>query len=88
MEVALDDPRLLPDLIDFLGRARIDAETGRSGHVFLELPRADGSGEDSLRLELIVTGWEALHPAAGVTIIGTRPRSRRFRPTRRPPGAL
>lgn len=77
MEVVLDDPRLLPDLLEFLGRACVGAEAGRSGHVLLELPRDDGSGEDSLRLELIVAGWEALHPTAGVTIIGTDRRARR-----------
>lgn len=76
MHVALDDPRLVPDLVEFLGRARVAAKAGRSGRILLGLPT---SAEERTRLELIVTGWEAMHPTAGVTFVDSKaqPRFRR-----------
>lgn len=79
MHVALDDPRFVPDLVEFLGRARVAARAGRSGRVLLELP---GTRADRTRLELIVTGWEAMHPTAGARFVDPRPGPRRPRQPR------
>lgn len=84
MHVELDDPRFVPDLMEFLGRARVAARAGKSGRVFLELPGSDESGTDRTRLELIVTAWETMHPTAGLSVTGAR----RYRPSRLPLDAL
>jgi hypothetical protein len=73
VRMTLDDPRFLMDLLEFLSRARVAAKAGKSGSVFVELPAADDSAHARVKLKLIVTGWEAMNPGAGVAFAEQRP---------------
>jgi hypothetical protein len=62
MQLRLDDPVLVPELVAYLRRATCTAVDDGAGLVTVEIATARDTDDAARWLHLIVAGWEALHP--------------------------
>ena len=62
MQIRISDPRLLADLIDFLGRASCVAVHTKACTIEVELPHAPTAAQARRELGLYVAAWQGLHP--------------------------
>jgi hypothetical protein len=70
MRLRLNNPALIPDLIEFL-HTRLDVVTNRVGENEVEVSLLGSYGPDAARmmLQLLVRAWEAARDSASVELV-------------------
>jgi hypothetical protein len=71
MRIHVSQPALVPDLVEFLGRALCTTESVRGSVVDVELPSVSDRALARRRLDLYLAAWRGLHPPVDATIIDT-----------------
>ena len=69
MRVRVSQPALVPDLVEFLGRAFCRTESVRGSVVEVDLPRAADGAHARRELDLYLAAWAGLHPPVRATIL-------------------
>jgi hypothetical protein len=69
MQVRISNPALLPDLVEFLGRASCVAAHRRGCTLEAELPHTRGPEQARRELELYLAAWRGLHPGVVVELV-------------------
>ena len=70
VRIRVSQPALVPDLVEFLGRALCTTESVRGSVVEVALPNADGA-RARRELDLYLAAWRGLHPPVEATILDT-----------------
>ena len=73
MRVQIDDPRLSPDLLEFLERATCVADCPANGLIEVHVPTAHDPTEARTHVALFLAAWQALHPHAHPRLLDTPP---------------
>ena len=68
MRIRVSQPALVPDLVEFLGRALCTTQSVHGSVVEVALPSADGA-RARRDLDLYLAAWRGLHPPVETTII-------------------
>ncbi|MGH3073085.1 MAG: hypothetical protein ACRDNB_12575 [Gaiellaceae bacterium] len=68
MRIRVSQPALVPDLVEFLGRALCETESVRGSVVEVALPSVDRT-RARRDLDLYLAAWRGLHPPVEATII-------------------
>lgn len=76
MRVRIDDPRLSPDLLEFLERATCVADCPEKGLIDVDVPTAHDPTQARTHVALFLAAWQALHPHAHPRLIDTPPSCR------------
>ena len=71
MRIRVSQPALVPDLVEFLGRALCTTESVRGSVVDVELPSVTDGARARRELDLYIAAWRGLHPPVDATIIDT-----------------
>lgn len=69
MRVRVSNPVMLPELVEFLGRASCVSHVPRGGSVDVDLPHARSSAQARRELHLYVAAWSGLHPNVDVRVL-------------------
>jgi hypothetical protein len=69
MRIWVSQPALVPDLVEFLGRAFCRAESVRGSVVDVAVPRAADDVKARRELDLYLAAWRGLHPPVEATIL-------------------
>jgi hypothetical protein len=69
VRVRVSQPALVPDLVEFLGRALCRTESVRGSVLDVVVPRAADGVRARLELDLYLAAWRGLHPPVEATII-------------------
>lgn len=69
MQVRVSDPAVLPDLVEFLGRALCVAAHRRGCTLDVELPHATSPERARRELELYLAAWRGLHPGVAAELV-------------------
>lgn len=69
MRIRVSQPALVPDLVEFLGRAFCRTESVRGSVVEVVVPRAADGVRARRELDLYLAAWRGLHPPVEATII-------------------
>jgi len=70
--IRLDDPRLLPELVDTLRRAECEARVV-DDEVAVGVPRASSLAQAERELTIHVAVWRARYPDCRAAIVGREP---------------
>lgn len=69
MKIRVSQPALVPDLVEFLGRALCETESVRGSVVEVALPSVPDTTRARRELDLYLAAWRGLHPPVEATII-------------------
>lgn len=69
MRIRVSRPALVPDLVEFLGRARCTTVSVRGAVVDVAVPGTGDAVRARRELDLYLAAWRALHPPVEATII-------------------
>ena len=69
MRVRVSQPVLVPDLVEFLGRALCTTESVRGSVVDVAVQGSPDSTRARRELDLYLAAWRGLHPQVETTII-------------------
>ncbi len=69
MRVRISNPMMLPELVEFLGRASCVSGWTRGASVDVELPHARTSAQARRELRLYLAAWSGLHPNVEVRML-------------------
>ena len=69
MRIRVSQPALVPDLVEFLGRAFCRTESVRGSVVEVALPGVSDRARARRELDLYLAAWRGLHPPVEATII-------------------
>lgn len=69
MRIRVSQPALVPDLVEFLGRAFCITESVRGAVLDVALPSAPDGVRARRELDLYLAAWRGLHPPVEATII-------------------
>ena len=69
MRIRISQPALVPDLVDFLGRAFCRTESVRGSVLDVALPSVGDAARARRDLDLYLAAWRGLHPPVEVTIL-------------------
>ncbi len=73
MRVRVSQPALVPDLVEFLGRASCETESVHGSVVDVRLPAVPDGLRARRDLGLYLAAWGGLHPPVEVTILDGEP---------------
>jgi hypothetical protein len=73
MRIRISHPALLPDLVEFLGRASCVAIHSRGRMLEAELPHARAPEQARRELGLYLSAWRGLHPGVVVELVDPAP---------------
>ncbi len=78
MRIGVSQPALVPDLVEFLGRAFCRTECVRGSVLEVALPGVPDRDRARRELDLYLAAWTGLHPPVEATILDAdrRPRHR------------
>jgi hypothetical protein len=68
MRVILDDPALLPDLLEFLARMGYASKLLGGSAIEISLPPNRPTDAAALELDVYLATWRALHPDVSVRL--------------------
>lgn len=71
MRIRVSQPALVPDLVEFLGRAFCTTQCVRGSVVDVALPTVPDGARARRDLDLYLAAWCGLHPPVQATIIDT-----------------
>jgi hypothetical protein len=69
VRIRVSQPALVPDLVEFLGRAFCTTESVRGSVVDVVLPSVADGARARRDLDLYLAAWRGLHPPVEATII-------------------
>jgi hypothetical protein len=69
VRIRVSQPALVPDLVEFLGRASCTTESVRGSVVEVVLPNVADRARARRDLDLYLAAWRGLHPPVEATII-------------------
>lgn len=69
MRIRVSQPALVPDLVEFLGRALCTTQSVRGSVVDVAVPCAADGATARRELDLYLAAWRGLHPPVETTII-------------------
>lgn len=69
MRIRVSQPALVPDLVDFLGRALCRTESVRGSVLEVALPDMSDAVRARRELDLYLAAWRGLHPPVEATIL-------------------
>jgi len=69
LRVSVSNPVMLPELVEFLGRASCVSRVPRGASVDVDLPHARTSAQARRELRLYVAAWSGLHPNVDVRVL-------------------
>jgi hypothetical protein len=69
VRIRVSQPALVPDLVEFLGRAFCTTESVRGSVVDVVLPSVADGATARRDLDLYLAAWRGLHPPVEATII-------------------
>jgi hypothetical protein len=69
MRIRVSQPALVPDLVEFLGRASCETESVRGATLEVALPCVPDIRRARRDLNLYLAAWRGLHPPVEATII-------------------
>jgi hypothetical protein len=69
VQLRLDDPVLVPELVAYLRRATCIAVDDGAGFVTVDIATARDTDDAARWLRLIVAGWEAVHPNVQIRLL-------------------
>lgn len=69
MKIRISQPALVPDLVDFLGRALCRTDSVRGSVVEVTLPNVADAARARRELDLYLAAWRGLHPRVEVRIV-------------------
>lgn len=69
MRVRVSQPALVPDLVEFLGRAFCRTESVRGSVLEVALPGSPDAARARRELDLYLAAWAGLHPPVEATIL-------------------
>lgn len=69
MRIRVSQPALVPDLVEFLGRALCRTEWVRGSLVEVALPSVHDGVRARRELDLYLAAWRGLHPPVEATIV-------------------
>jgi hypothetical protein len=69
MRIRISQPALVPDLVEFLGRASCTTESVRGSVVEVALPNVSDGVRARRDLDLYLAAWRGLHPPVVATIL-------------------
>ena len=69
MRIRVSQPALVPDLVEFLGRAFCTTESVRGSVLEVVVPSAADGARARRELDLYVAAWRGLHPSVDATIL-------------------
>ena len=69
MRIRISQPALVPDLVEFLGRAFCRTESVRGSVVEVALPGISDAVRARRELDLYLAAWAGLHPPVEATIL-------------------
>jgi hypothetical protein len=69
VRIRVSQPALVPDLVEFLGRAFCTTESVHGSVLEVALPSAVDGARARRELDLYVAAWRGLHPSVDATIL-------------------
>jgi hypothetical protein len=69
LRIRVSQPALVPDLVEFLGRAFCTTESVRGSVLEVALPSAADGARARRELDLYLAAWRGLHPPVEATIL-------------------
>ena len=69
MRIRVSQPALVPDLVEFLGRALCTTQSVRGSVVEVAVPGAGDGARARRELDLYLAAWRGLNPPVETTII-------------------
>jgi hypothetical protein len=69
IQIRVSDPAVLPDLVEFLGRASCVAAHRRGRTLDVELPHATSPEQARRELQLYLAAWRGLHPGVVAELV-------------------